>query len=218
VEHIVIDLEMNPVSKKNKAVRRYLSREVIEVGAVKFDDSYAVIDRFRCYVKPRYNQIEWFIQQLTGIADKNVQGGEDFVAVMARFCEWVGTEEFVLYSWSDQDLQQLQRECRMKLADCTETDRMWDHWVDLQAQFGEKLGVRHLISLKDALGAAEVPFLGTQHTALDDAANTSYLLQLMQNPVAFRKQMQPVLDLFKEEVCCSSIGELCPQLLAYTCA
>jgi hypothetical protein len=49
-----------------------------------------------------YFPIEWLIQQLTGIADKNGQGGEDFVAVMARFCEWVGTEKLMLYSWSDQ--------------------------------------------------------------------------------------------------------------------
>lgn len=83
--HIVIDLEMNPVSKKSKDVRRYLRNEVIEIGAVKLDEGFSVIDRFQCYVKPRYNRIAWFIHRLTGIADRMVQGSDDFVEAMARF-------------------------------------------------------------------------------------------------------------------------------------
>jgi|GEM_PF-3990066 len=57
-----------------------------------------------------------------------------------------------------------------------------------------------------------------RHTALADAENTAYLLPLMQDSVTFRRQMQPVLDLFKDEECSTSIGELCPQLLAFACA
>lgn len=216
--HIVIDLEMNPVSKEYKEVRRHLRNEVIEIGAVKLDDNFAVIDRFQCYVKPKYNQIAWYIQQLTGIGDKMMQGSEDFATAMTRFLEWIGTEEFVVYSWSDQDLKQLKWECRMKMADYATMGRLWEGWIDLQAQFGANLSIQHLISLKDALFAAGISFTGRQHTALADAENTAYLLPLMQDSVTFRRQMQPVLDLFKDEECSTSIGELCPQLLAFACA
>ena len=70
--HIVIDLEMNPVSKTFKDVRRYTTDEVIEIGAVKLDDSYNMIDEFQCYVKPQYGEITKHITKLTGITQETV--------------------------------------------------------------------------------------------------------------------------------------------------
>ena len=44
-QHIILDFEMNPVSKKNKEARRGLSREIIEIGAVKLNSKYEVVDK-----------------------------------------------------------------------------------------------------------------------------------------------------------------------------
>ena len=45
--HIVIDLEMNPVKREFKDVRRYMLDEVIEFGAVKLDEHYVSIEEFQ---------------------------------------------------------------------------------------------------------------------------------------------------------------------------
>lgn len=51
-QHIILDFEMNPVSKKNAAARAELKREIIEIGAVKLNSKYEVVDRFSCFIKP----------------------------------------------------------------------------------------------------------------------------------------------------------------------
>ena len=101
----------------------------------------------------------------------------------------------------------------MKLKDF---DVHWldSRWVDLQQEFDDRLGLHNSLALKHALGAMDRDFEGTQHTALDDAINTSAILALMQDDEAFRKTMQPVLDILQpQDDLKSSIGDLCPELM-----
>lgn len=39
MKHVVVDLEMNPVSREFREVRRKLNEEVIEIGAVRLDET-----------------------------------------------------------------------------------------------------------------------------------------------------------------------------------
>ncbi len=213
MNHVVVDLEMNPVSREFREIRRSLNDEVIEIGAVKLDEKYQQISEFQSYVKPEYGEIRQHITQLTGITGDMVADKETFRGVFRRFMEWVGEEEATIYSWSMSDIKQLRQECRLKLKDF---DVKWlsEHWVDLQKQFDDRLGLHNSLALKHALGAMNRNFEGTAHTALADAANTSAILALMQDEARFRETMQPVLELLqpKEELA-SSIGDLCPELL-----
>ncbi len=210
--HVVIDLEMNPIDREYKEIRRKLTDEVIEFGAVKLDEAFAQISEFQCYVKPEYGKIKKHITRLTGITDDTVKDGDLFTSVFRDFMDWIGDEDTTIYSWSNSDIKQLRKECRMKIEDF---DVAWlnSHWVDLQKQFDDRLGLHNSLALKHALGAMDKDFEGTQHTALADAANTSAILTLMQDEDKFRKTMQPVLDLLqpKEELS-TSIGDLCPEL------
>lgn len=49
-QHIILDFEMNPVSKKNATTRVELKREIIEIGAVKLNSKYEVVDTFSCFI------------------------------------------------------------------------------------------------------------------------------------------------------------------------
>ena len=213
MNHVVVDLEMNPVSREFREIRRSLNDEVIEIGAVKLDEKYQQISEFQSYVKPEYGEIRQHITQLTGITGDMVADKETFRGVFRRFMEWVGEEEATIYSWSMSDIKQLRQECRLKLKDF---DVKWlsEHWVDLQKQFDDRLGLHNSLALKHALGAMDRNFEGTQHTALADAANTSAILALMQDDAKFRETMRPVLELLQpKEDLASSIGDLCPELL-----
>jgi len=213
MRHVVIDLEMNPVSREFKEIRRALNDEVIEIGAVKLDENFQQIGEFQCYVKPEYGEIKQHITRLTGITQEMVADKDTFSSVFQKFMDWVGNDETTIYSWSMSDIKQLRQECRMKLQDF-DVKQLSEHWVDLQKQFDDRLGLHNSLALNHALGSMDRSFEGTQHTALADAANTSAILALMQDDEKFRKTMQPVLELLqpKEELA-SSIGDLCPELM-----
>lgn len=213
MKHIVIDLEMNPVSREYRSVRRMLNDEVIEFGAVKLDENFAQIDEFQCYVRPLYGKIQRHITRLTGITAEKVADQPDFTVVFPQFITWVGEAENKIYSWSMSDIKQLKNECHLKLKDF-DTEELDARWIDLQKEFDDRLGLTNSLGLKHALGAMDRNFEGTAHTALADAVNTAAILTLMQDEVKFRRTMQPVLELLtpKEDLS-SSIGDLCPELL-----
>lgn len=212
MKHVVVDLEMNPVSREFREVRRKLNEEVIEIGAVRLDENFQQEAEFQCYVKPEYGPIKKHITSLTGITQAMVADKKTYAACFQDFVDWVGEEETKIYSWSMSDIKQLRSECRYKLPDF---DIEWlnARWVDLQQEFDDRLGLHNSLALKHALGAMDHKFEGTQHTALADAINTSAILTLMQDDEKFKETMKPVLEILQpKDDLSSSIGDLCPEL------
>ena len=213
MKYVVIDLEMNPVDREFREVKKQMKEEVIEFGAVRLDENFRQEAEFQCYVEPEYGKIKKHITNLTGIKQEMVDGHGHYAEAFQRFVDWIGGEETQIYSWSMSDIKQLKKECRFKLPDF---DVKWldSRWVDLQQVFDDRLGLHNSLALKHALGAMDHKFEGTQHTALADAINTSAVLVLMQDDEKFRKTMQPVLDILQpKDDLASSIGDLCPDLL-----
>ena len=212
MKHIVVDLEMNPVSKEYREVRRKLNGEIIEIGAVRLNENYEQEDEFQCYVCPQYGMVKKHITELTGITQEKVEGHPAFSDSFHSFVAWIGAAETKIYSWSMSDIKQLRKECRLKLPDF---DVNWldTRWVDLQQAFDDRLGLHNSLALKHALGAMGRRFEGSQHSALADAVNTSAVLALMQDDAKFRETMRPVLEILEpSEVLSNSIGDLFPDL------
>ena len=213
MNHVVVDLEMNPVSREYREIRRMMNDEVIEIGAVKLDGEFRQTSEFQCYVKPEYGTIRKNITALTGITEDKVADKENFAACFQKFMDWVGAGDTTIYSWSMSDPKQLKNECRVKLKE-RDVSQFFSRWVDLQKEFDDRLGLSNSLALKHALGAMNHNFEGTQHTALADAANTSAILVLMQDEENFRRTMQPVIELLQpKEDLSTSIGDLYPELL-----
>ena len=206
MKHVVVDLEMNPVDREYKDIRKKLSGEIIEIGAVRLDENYQQEDKFRCYVLPEYGAIRKHITELTGITQDHF--GEAFKS----FVDWIGEGETKIYSWSMSDIKQLRKECRLKLEDF-DTGWLDSRWVDLQKAFDDRIGLHNSLALKHALGAMNKDFEGTAHTALDDAINTSAILALMQDDEEFQRVMKPVMDVLRPKAELeTSIADLCPEL------
>lgn len=209
--HIVIDLEMNPVSKAFKEVRRFTTDEVIEIGAVKLDGDYKQVGEFQCYVRPEHGEITKHITKLTGITQETVADKPTFAEAFQNFTDWIGTWDMFLYSWSNSDINQLKDECSYKLPKF-DVKRLERQWRDLQKAFDDRIGLHSSLALKHAIGAMNRDFEGTQHTALADAANTAAILALLQNDEEFFRVMQPVIDLLRPQKLSQSIGDLFPEL------
>ena len=210
--HVVLDLEMNPIKRSEKELRRQITDEVIEIGAVKLDGNFKQIADFQCYVKPQYCEITKHITKLTSITNELVADKETFVQVFNDFMDWIGTKEVTLYSWSTSDVNQLKSECSFKMPNF-DVDWLEQHWVDLQKEFDDRIGLHISLALKHAVGAMNLNFEGTAHTALADAENTAAILALMQDDEAFKKTMQPVIDMLKPKELTNSIGDMFPELM-----
>lgn len=116
MKHIVVDLEMNPVSERNEetSLCRY---ETIEIGAVMLDENMQEISSFRTYVKPvSAEKIAKNITKLTGITTQSVINAPKFNEAFKLFTNWcLGTnDEITLHAWSDTDYNQIKREVELK--------------------------------------------------------------------------------------------------------
>lgn len=176
MNRIFIDLEMHPVARAYEDPFEKLKTETIEIGAVKLDDRLQEISSFKEYVHPDFcPKVYTKYQKLTGITTEMLADAEQFRDVLARFCEWCGTD-YIIYSWSDSDIWQLMREYDYKRIEYTDALRyMFNHWKDFQTEFGSMLKLDRSISLKDAVTLGGLDFSGRAHDGLTDARNTADL-------------------------------------------
>ena len=177
--HIFLDFEMNPIPREYKEARALARSEIIEIGAVKLDADYRLVDRYSKYVKPDYAPIHKRITELTGITDRDVADAKPFAPAMAEFAEWIGEGRGRIYSWSRSDQSQLYNESWLK-----ESELPWQleqRWIDFQAVYTRLIGLSRSnpLSLQNALGAAEYRFAGEAHRAVQDAENSASLLILV---------------------------------------
>lgn len=176
---IVIDLEMNPVSKGLKTVRANLSREIIEIGASMIDEQDKIVDEFHCFVKPDFNTcIVPFITNLTGISYRDVVSAVSLEKALDQLERWIGYDcETLVYSWSSADLQQMTKECEYK---GIHMPLNMAHWIDFQSEYYKAMDLdstcRQLSLHKAAEQFGIIMDEQKAHSALYDAKITAELL------------------------------------------
>lgn len=216
-QHIILDFEMNPVSKSQKDLRKKLTQEIIEIGAVKLDQNYNVVDRFSCLVKPQYSSdVSARITKLTGITSKDVHKSLEFYEAVKKFMIWIGDEKTRLYSWSENDFLQFKNECRAKNVPLpVQVGR----WMDFQIVFSGlmKLGNKHKrISLTEAATWYGISIdRKSVHRALYDAEITTKLVipALNGEYVNQMKAFHENIVTSEKEKTCISLDELCGGIL-----
>ena len=178
MNRIFVDLEMHPVARIYNPQYAVLKTETIEIGAVMLDEDLREISSFKEYVHPDFSNVVYpKYQKLTGITTEMLADADCFQAVFDRFCKWCGTN-YIIYSWSDNDIWQFIRECDMKgIVYSDEVRYMFNNWKDFQAEFGSLLGTERLISLTDAVTLGGLDFIGQAHDGLIDAQNTAALFR-----------------------------------------
>ena len=150
---IFIDLEMNTTDTR-LVRRKELKNEVIEIGAVRMDDAFHPLDRFRIFVRPQYNGvIERKIYKLTGISNGAVSDAVSLPEALNALEAWCGSDGCEIYAWSTSDLIQLRKECGFKGIDSIFLDEMVQ-WYDFQEDFRQILGEKNILSLSSAMHRA----------------------------------------------------------------
>ena len=173
---IFIDLEMNTTDTR-LVRRKKLKNEVIEIGAVRRDDAFHPLDRFRIFVRPQYNGvIERKIYKLTGISNGAVSDAVSLPEALDALEAWCGSDGYEIYAWSTSDLCQLRKECGFKGIDSVFLDEMVQ-WHDFQEDFRQMLGEKNILSLSNAMHRAGLEPEGSLHDASWDAYNSARLME-----------------------------------------
>lgn len=173
MKYIVFDLEFTVLrSQKHMA-------ETIEIGAIELradeHGELSMIDLFHTYVQPLRNRtISKLTTEFTGVTQSDVDDAPLFKEAIENFKDWLG-EDYYLCSWGPDDKYQLVRECNAKKMDLSWIKNYNDIQLPYTRLNGADIGQR--MGLKKSLKVEDLPFIGKQHNALDDAFNTAKLFK-----------------------------------------
>ena len=172
MHYIIFDLEWNqpPVEEAMITEPVYLTGEIIEIGAVKLDERFQMVDELRLYIRPaHYTKLHRRIASLTGIRDEDLsKRGEPFPEAFARFRQWCG-EEYAYMTWSLSDMPMLVDNMLLHGEDISDLPVCYD----IQRIFGrEIMRCNRRIALDTALDILREKG-DDAHDALHDARNTA---------------------------------------------
>ena len=101
MNYIILDLEWDSAySAKHK---RFIN-QILQIGAVKLDGEFNIIDTFEETVKSDISKkVTGRFAKLTGITTEKMLTGVPFDTAVDRYNAWAG-EDTVTMTWSDSDL------------------------------------------------------------------------------------------------------------------
>lgn len=181
MNYIVLDLEWNqcPTGKANEDKR--LPFEIIEIGAVRLDESHKIIDRFCEIVKPQvYKKLHFRTKEVVALRAIDFESARTFPEIIQDFLTWCGKNP-AFCTWGPADLTELQR--NLTYYDIPLSFPFPLLYYDIQKIFSivyeDRKSRRSLEYAVDFLRITkDIPF----HDALSDAGYTALIMQHLTNP------------------------------------
>lgn len=113
--HIVLDLEWNQAPHPARTVTSpvKLNGEIVQLGAVKLNESFEVVDTLKLTVRPRfYKKMHHKVKEITGLTAEDLASGLSFPEAMGRFFAWA-REAREIFTWGPDDEGVLRDNCLM---------------------------------------------------------------------------------------------------------
>jgi DNA polymerase III epsilon subunit-like protein len=113
MHYVILDLEWNqPINHYNRTYRQVGDRlifEMIQIGAVKLDETFSIVDSLSVPIRPtHYTRIHPRIARMTGLNEENLSDQPQFEEALNRFTAWCG-EDYALLTWGCDDVSVLQQ-------------------------------------------------------------------------------------------------------------
>lgn len=175
MNYIVLDLEWNQSTSGKNKEKKAMPFEIIEIGAIKLNDQFQIIDRFQTVVRPVvYPQLNYISQEVTGFTYKELKNGPKFPGAFRTFRNWCGTEPYRFCTWGPLDLTELQRNMQYYHFPLFPAPV---YFYDVQELFSyvEKEGSLRR-SLEYAVDYYKIPKQEEFHRALSDAYYTALVI------------------------------------------
>lgn len=192
MNYIIYDLEFNQRSTGNESHEAVsaLPFEIIQIGALKLNESFETISTFNTFVKPTvHTEIHPFIESLTGINNSTVHSYKNFPEVYREFLSFSGDDEIVLCVWGTVDIKELLRNIKFHRL----PDFNFKLFIDVQRYasryFRCSKGIR--IGLKNAVENLNISSENEFHDAFNDAFYTSEVLKIIYDDSVTPKVYNP---------------------------
>lgn len=180
MDYIVLDLEWNQCPGGKERENPDLPFEIIEIGAVRLNEAFQMIDSFSERVRPQvYRQLHYRTRQLLKVNLKEFNKARKFPAVIKDFLKWCGSD-YTFATWGPMDLDYLQNNMDFyKIHQSLSRPLFYYDVQKLFSLFFEDGKTRK--SLKYAADFLNLDQTRPFHCAIDDAYYTSGILARM-NP------------------------------------
>ncbi len=199
MQYVVVDLEWN--GGYSKKAHGYFN-EIIEIGAVKLDDTMRIVDEFGMQIKPVVSKkLSNVVTELTHISAEELEDGTTFAKMMRKFAAWVGDTPTVLMTWSTTDLLVMMENCRFFYG--KQEIPHFQYYMDFQAYAQRRLqiGDGQQLGLARAGEMLGIPDDNISfHRALDDSRLTAKILQQIVEWDSFNKAVLTVDEEFYRRV------------------
>jgi inhibitor of KinA sporulation pathway (predicted exonuclease) len=168
---IVFDLEFTAWDGSMAAswLRPEEFKEVVQIGAVKVDEAFELLETFDVLVRPRINPImSVFLENLTGITNDDVRArGIDFLEAYRRFISFAGGLPVLAFGRDDLVLA-----ANFRLYGIREAPPLppYVNVMEWMTHKGFDMRGRHACDVGPMAG---VPFEGRKHNALHDALSVA---------------------------------------------
>lgn len=126
-QFIVVDLEMCRVP--SYSAHYPLKHETIQIGAVRLNEQYEIVDEFNTFVKPEFGRLDRFISNLTAIKGKDLKDAPTMDTALSMFIDWIPADAVVV-SWSNSDLKQIKGEAKAKHLSNDRLPLILKNWIE----------------------------------------------------------------------------------------
>ncbi len=156
MKYVIFDLEFNQGFDNflNKTVSNEdCPFEIIQIGAIKLDKNFNIIDKFNSYIKPNlYKKIHPFVSKITGITLDTVKKAPNFNEVYNNFLDFLGDDEIVFGIWGGTDIKELFRNISYNKLDCNKLSNKYINIQNYASTFlknpsGKSIGLQNAITL-----------------------------------------------------------------------
>ena len=202
MNYIVLDLEFNQSfpfkSGKKVEPNPECPFEIIQIGAVKLNETFEQLDSFNYMIRPQiYPRLHPFVEKITGIHPEMLADKPTFAEAYDAFLKFIGNEPAILCTWGGDDIKSLYRNIYYYDLD---GDAMTDQFLNVQPFAAEYLHHESgkAIGLKNAVEALGIPEEEDFHNALNDAVYTAKIFAIT-HPVEIKPEtFQPLTMLAKK--------------------
>lgn len=171
MNYVIMDMEWNQPLTRAQTVQSpvILHGEIIQIGAVKTDESFNFIEKIKIIVCPKYYKVmNPHVEKITGITSNQLTFGESFPQAFKRLKLWCG-DEFRFITWGFDDIAMLADNLALYGLDTS----FGSDYINLQLIYNKQIdGERRQWSLSDAAERLEISMDVKAHDALNDALFT----------------------------------------------